>query len=122
MPISIYDPSLSTELQAYTYNLCEKLHERLNIPLDDILSVTKPCNCAAMTVKGSPCGRASVPGSTFCKTHGKTKKPKVELEYVSLHGQPYLYDPITRNVYAFGSKSLSKVIGKLNDELSDIIV
>jgi len=118
---SIYSASFEKELQAYTYSLCNKIHKHLNIPIEEILEALKAPKCNAVDKNGCSCKKDCVNGSQFCKKHAAKKTKKTELEYIVINDTEYLYDPTSHHVYEFGKKC-SVPIGKLNDNLTEILI
>ena len=118
---------MEVELRTYTLNLLRKVQDRFNIPVGELLDVLTDgcCNHVRMckrTGKPCACSRKAEVGGLYCRKHTQsTAEAGVELEYVEIQDKPYLYDPHTRRVYSYGTKS-PKPIGTLSEALDQIIV
>lgn len=118
MNISIFDAQLRTELQAYTIGLIRAIHEKFqNIPyteLIELVTCSSPTQqqCIAQSSKTQKrCSHKAADSTGLCKKHAKKtseETPRINLEYIQIQDQDFLYDHDTGIVYTY-SKEPQKV-------------
>lgn len=122
---SIFADEFADELNSYTLNLFKKIQDNFGIPVSELTNILNNKRCCVVIKRKSgvktPCKCACMPGSKYCKKHSEKLERNIELEYIELHDKEYLYDPISRKVFTFGTKS-PKLVGMLSEDMSRIVI
>lgn len=129
MASSIYDPSLRNELRKFTFDLLKEISLTSNMSYDDLLThvrfdkdpdvrcshveITRTQRDGKRMIIKKKCKRQCVPGMNTCCLH--CHKEDVELEFIIVDGNEYLYEPETCLVYSYSAKPT--LLGKMTPNL-----
>lgn len=123
---TIHAKTFEAELQTYTMALLKKIQDKYNIPIGELAGILEDGKCnhtyrGKHTGKICKCTQTAVKGTMYCRKHNTALDNTTELEYIEINTKPYLYDPLSRRVYSYGTKT-PDIIGVLDEDLNNIVV